>query len=441
MEEGPPVRQSSREVVSHGRIEFDEDGEPVAFEETRWRRDGATILPLSPAPGGSADGSGVAYSAVGNHAAPIQREICSGGVEGLVGGLDTFEKHRQRDWLGFVVRPEEERQWTAEEAYRRRTAAVRQAIQSEWSGWLQTPQGAERVALAASCASAGHAATGAGGGGGYSSGPRASAEEAALLSRLVWAGVPHEMRPRVWPLLCGAEVRTEEEAATASSRGWDAIIQAIAQSEAAGPRGRLALAPVETLEQIEKDVRRTFARNDHFCPGEEGRAQLSTVLLAYAMRSEAEGVGYAQSMNFLGGLCVLVCGRAERAFALLATLVEAILPPQFYAEDMSGVQTEVAVLLELARVAYPNLLEHLDSLGCGLEAFAVPWFSCLFVPPLSLSAVFTQNSSLFDRGVLLRIISRATAIVRTHMRARARSWVVLDRALIVIAHICRSTLY
>ena len=46
--------------------------------------------------------------------------------------------------------------------------------------------------------------------------------------------------------------------------------------------------------------------------------QLHTVLLAYALRSGGSGVGYAQSMNYLAGLLLLVTCRPELAFGLLA---------------------------------------------------------------------------------------------------------------------------
>eukprot|EP01045_Picozoa_sp_COSAG04_P036062 COSAG04_NODE_8615_length_947_cov_1.155112_1_plen_108_part_10 len=48
---------AEREIVSSGRIQFDEDGEPVGFEEQKFRRDGASIAPLTPGEGPPADGA------------------------------------------------------------------------------------------------------------------------------------------------------------------------------------------------------------------------------------------------------------------------------------------------------------------------------------------------------------------------------------------------
>ena len=50
-------KMAELEIVSAGRIQFDEDGEPVGFEEQRFRRDGASIAPLTPGEGPPADGA------------------------------------------------------------------------------------------------------------------------------------------------------------------------------------------------------------------------------------------------------------------------------------------------------------------------------------------------------------------------------------------------
>ena len=48
---------AEREIVSAGHIQFDEDGEPVGFEEQKFRRDGASVAPLTPGEGPPADGA------------------------------------------------------------------------------------------------------------------------------------------------------------------------------------------------------------------------------------------------------------------------------------------------------------------------------------------------------------------------------------------------
>ena len=101
---------AEREIVSAGRIQFDEDGEPVGFEEQKFRRDGASIAPLTPGEGPPADGASEERPgeqepapAAGEGGGPTARQLSD-----LLSDLDTFEKHRPRDWLGFLVTGAEE---------------------------------------------------------------------------------------------------------------------------------------------------------------------------------------------------------------------------------------------------------------------------------------------------------------------------------------------
>eukprot|EP01047_Picozoa_sp_COSAG01_P043080 COSAG01_NODE_3804_length_5680_cov_18.223257_6_plen_379_part_00 len=143
-------RPPQREIVSAGRIEFDADGVPIGFQERRWRRDGSTISPLTPLqqppppppPSSSSPAAGTSAASEAHGEDRIIREEDT--VASLVGSLDTFEKHRPRDWMGFIVQPSAEaaRAHAAEEAYRARTAGLREAVGRRWAGWASGLGGA-----------------------------------------------------------------------------------------------------------------------------------------------------------------------------------------------------------------------------------------------------------------------------------------------------------
>ncbi len=244
--EAPAV---AREIVSQGRIEFDEDGELVGFEETRWRRDagggGSTrLLPLTPC------------KAVGVDEPGDEAGDSSGATPAdLVGSLDTFEKHRPRDWLGFMVPAADEQRYTAEEQYRQRSASVLEASRVAWMHWLdrraeslddlRTPRVGASTARDSPVLLERH-------------GWRHSGE----VRELVWGGVPHELRARIWPLLCGSSESARREVEASSPLSWPAVQARVA--EVGTSYEQLHELGGGTVEQIKKDVPRTFSRNDAF---------------------------------------------------------------------------------------------------------------------------------------------------------------------------------
>jgi hypothetical protein len=243
------VVAAAREIVSQGRIEFDEDGELVGFRETLWRRDAAgggetKLLPLTPCKADGAD-------------EPADEAEDTSGVApaDLIGSLDTFEKYRPRDWLGFMVPVADEQRYTAEERYRQRSAPVLEAARLAWMGWLdrraeslddlRTPRVDASAANDSPVLLERH-------------GWRHSEEVRAL----VRGGVPHELRARIWPLLCGSSESARREGVVSDQLSWTAVQARVA--EVGSSYEQLHELGEGTVEQIEKDVPRTFSRNDSF---------------------------------------------------------------------------------------------------------------------------------------------------------------------------------
>lgn len=245
------------EIISHGRIQFDEDGELVGFEEMLWRRDasGGGETRLSPLTPTKADDAGE-LDEPGAAAAAVASVGAEGLAHNLVGSLDTFEKHRPRDWLGFMVTVAEEERHVAEEAYRQQNAPVLEAARVAWMKWLDTRAESLYDDLRTPRLGA----------------PRAHDSPVLLephswrhseeVRELVRGGVPHELRARIWPLLCGSSEAARREATARDPFGWAAVKVRLA--EVKGSYTQLHELRDGTVHQIAKDVPRTFSRNDIF---------------------------------------------------------------------------------------------------------------------------------------------------------------------------------
>ena len=65
-------------------------------------------------------------------------------------------------------------------------------------------------------------------------------------------------------------------------------------------------------------------------------------------------LGYCQGMNFLAGLAILVTRTEEESFWILSRLVEDMCP-QYYAQNLIGVQVDARVFSQLASVHVKEL--------------------------------------------------------------------------------------
>lgn len=101
-------------------------------------------------------------------------------------------------------------------------------------------------------------------------------------------------------------------------------------------------------------------------------------------------------MNYIAGLLLLVTGRQDLVFALLCTLIEDILPQDFYSStSMLAAQVETSVFVSLVTESRAfkcqggggALLEHMSCLGCRIDSLVMQWFSCLFANTLPWSVV------------------------------------------------------
>ncbi|GFH32092.1 RabGAP/TBC protein [Haematococcus lacustris] len=102
----------------------------------------------------------------------------------------------------------------------------------------------------------------------------------------------------------------------------------------------------EWLQQIEKDLKRTFA--GHAVMSEGGRLALRRILAAYALHNP--GVGYCQGTNYIAAVLMMFLSE-EDTFYCLAAVVEEVMTG-YYALDMQAAQVSEA-RADIGRVVRP----------------------------------------------------------------------------------------
>lgn len=128
------------------------------------------------------------------------------------------------------------------------------------------------------------------------------------------------------------------------------------------------------LEQIDMDTHRTFPTNGKFTsffrlsrPFAEfrlprpvffagngpGVAKLRRVLVAYSWRDPS--IGYCQGMNLLAALLLLVYPDEEDAFWMLCSMLERVLPSDYYSSQLLVSQADQKVLQDLIQLALPDV--------------------------------------------------------------------------------------
>eukprot|EP01034_Spumella_vulgaris_P024585 gene24585-30951_t len=152
---------------------------------------------------------------------------------------------------------------------------------------------------------------------------------------------------------------------------------------------------------IEKDLLRTFPERIK----EENVTlvdSLRRVLLAYALRNPS--VGYCQSMNYICALLLFHLSE-EQAFWLMATLLEDLLPNNYYAPTLLGGRIDQQVFQSCIAWKLPRIHGQFKKTNTLLEPIICPWFLCLYINVLPLYSVCRVWDCMFWEGsvVLFRI--------------------------------------
>ncbi|KAK3344874.1 rab-GTPase-TBC domain-containing protein [Neurospora tetraspora] len=201
--------------------------------------------------------------------------------------------------------------------------------------------------------------------------------------QLILGGIPVAYRSKIWSECCGAK-------ALRIPGYYDDLVNRPEDQD-----------DPQVVAQIKADITRTLTDNIFFRKG-PGVEKLNEVLLAYARRNP--DVGYCQGMNLVVANLLLITPCAEDAFWILVSIVENILPPNYFDHSLLASRADQQVLRQYVSEVLPKLSAHFEELGITLETMTFQWFLSVFTDCLSAEALFRVWDVLLcthDGGVFL----------------------------------------
>ncbi|KAI8807176.1 rab-GTPase-TBC domain-containing protein, partial [Cladochytrium replicatum] len=227
----------------------------------------------------------------------------------------------------------------------------------------------------------------------------------ALLTAKVRAGIPPQLRVKIWAVLSGTEVeRWKEEYPKLLEHG----------------------SPFEKI--IRRDVPRTFPKVDLFREENgRGQAMLYNLLCAYSIYDPE--VGYCQGLSFLVGPLIMQNMTEPEAFAVLVRLMEDPDPDNptalttnttkriyglrsLFTPQMTGLH-ELLYLHEhfLSRL-FPPLHRHFQSHRISPSLYASQWFLTLFAYAFPFPLVFRIMDVLIAEGGFPTLLRFSLAVLQ-----------------------------
>lgn len=186
-------------------------------------------------------------------------------------------------------------------------------------------------------------------------------------------------------------------------------------AEASRPTAQVtAAAPADdptfraSARVIEKDLLRTLPTHPFLNRAAAPLiAPLRRVLLTFARH--VPDVSYCQGLNFVAAVLLLHADEA-RAFAMLCTLCESVLP-EYHTPAMQGLMSAQDTLLALVAHAAPRAHARLAAEGVPLREQTTAWLLCAFVEALPLEAALRVWDLLFFDGQVALLRAAAAAFV------------------------------
>jgi hypothetical protein len=204
---------------------------------------------------------------------------------------------------------------------------------------------------------------------------------------MIRRGVPANIRGRVWTRVSGCEVL----AAAAPKDYYASLLKRCEGDDLCQ----------SVKDEVEKDLSRTFPHHIFFA-SEPGMTALRHVLQAHALHNTA--VGYCQSLNFVAGMLLLLV-EEEKAFWLLITITQHIMPKNYYTRDMAGMYTDQNVLAHIVKTRMPKIHAIFERTMLQTSFVAVPWFMCIFMTCFRTEVALRVWDIFFNEGssVLFRL--------------------------------------
>ncbi|KAG9281153.1 TBC1 domain family member 2A [Astyanax mexicanus] len=202
-----------------------------------------------------------------------------------------------------------------------------------------------------------------------------------LKGLLRW-GIPREYRRRVWSWMVRTRTKSDRE------RHPDLFQQLCEKS---------LTTPHPASRQIQLDLHRTLTTNQHFSsPSSPALQQLHRVLLAFAWQNPE--VGYCQGLNRLAALALLVLQNEEDAFWCLVTIVQSLMPQDYYTKTLLGSQADQRVFKDFMAEKLPRLVAHLEEHNVDVSLITFNWFLVVFVESLPSEILLKVWDAFFYEG-------------------------------------------
>ena len=212
--------------------------------------------------------------------------------------------------------------------------------------------------------------------------------------KLILQGIPIQLRRDVWEILSGARAFPEKLEHSARYAFY------------------LKHPPNPTVvKQITADAPRALRGHMKFTT-KTGQAELMRVLSAFAVRSPA--VGYANSMCHVAAFLLLFYPE-ERSFWMLCTLIDIILPPDYYSQSLLGARADAQLLKILVFQRLPRVHAHLTKHSLDVSILGLRWLMPLFLTTLPMHVCIRLFDILMLEGSTF-LLSVALAMFHLHAK-------------------------
>ncbi|KRX98926.1 Small G protein signaling modulator 3 [Trichinella pseudospiralis] len=208
------------------------------------------------------------------------------------------------------------------------------------------------------------------------------------LESLVRAGVPHSLRPYVWPRLCGATRRRQQ-----ADYAYGDVLNELKKVDDQDDECSI------TFGQIEKDLMRTLPSNVCFAKADGvGIRRLRRLLRSIAL--VFPDVGYCQGMGVIAATLLLFLDE-ENAFWMMCTILDDLLPAGYFSDSLLGSAVDQRIFRLLIADSLPEVDAVFRSHDIEPSLVTLHWFLTLYASsampfPLLLRADYSIESHSRD---------------------------------------------
>jgi len=197
------------------------------------------------------------------------------------------------------------------------------------------------------------------------------------LKQIIRDGIPGEYRTKIWMYCSGAAARWSQY------KGYYKELLINNRKNTS-----------ESIKIIDKDIQRTLATNLFFREPVTLKA-LRRILVAFSWHNTK--IGYCQGMAYICGILLLLM-KEEPAFWMFLTIVEKLLPEEYFTETLIAARVDQLVFAALISKKLPTLWKHFQTVNLNLNAVFYGWFICLFVNVLPIETVLRVWDVFFNEG-------------------------------------------